>query len=130
MIILAIRTDKPEAELYIYDGNKKTAELKWQAHFKLAETLNFQIEEILNKSSISYNQIGGIVIYKGPGSFTGLRIGMSVANALAYAKHLPIVARGGQAWLKTGIANLLAAKNDKIANPQYGAAAHITKPKK
>lgn len=130
MKILALRTDKPEAELYIYDDDKKLAELKWQAHLKLAETLNAKIEEILNKSSISYEDLGGITVYKGPGSFTGLRIGISVANAIAFAQNIPIIARGGDDWLQKSIEDLQSGKNDKIAVPEYGAAAYTTKPKK
>jgi tRNA threonylcarbamoyladenosine biosynthesis protein TsaB len=133
-VILALRTDKPEAELYLYDvlglTYHKRAELKWPAHLKLAETLNSKIEEILNKSSILLDDLGGIVIFKGPGSFTGLRIGMSVANALAYAQNIPIVARGGEAWLTTAIKDLQTGQTDKIAIPEYGAPANITQPRK
>ena len=130
MIILALRTDKPEAELYLLDGAQQLAAIKWQAHLKLAETLNTQIEKILNKSSISYKDLKAIAIYKGPGSFTGLRIGMSVANALAYAQAIPIVARSGDDWLEKSIKALQAGQNDKIAVPKYGSPAHITQPKK
>jgi tRNA threonylcarbamoyladenosine biosynthesis protein TsaB len=97
---------------------------------QLAETLNNQIREILNKLSISLNDLQGIAIYKGPGSFTGLRIGMSVANALAYAQNIPIVARTGEPWLEKSISDLLSGQNDKIALPKYGAPVRITKPKK
>jgi len=130
VIILALRTDKPEAELYLLDGAQQLAAIKWQAHLKLAETLNTQIEKILNKSSISYKDLKAIAIYKGPGSFTGLRIGMSVANALAYAQAIPIVARSGDDWLEKSIKALQAGQNDKIAVPKYGSPAHITQPKK
>jgi tRNA threonylcarbamoyladenosine biosynthesis protein TsaB len=130
MITLAIRSDKPEAELYVYDDNKKLAEIKWQAHLKLAETLNSKIEEILNKLSISYADINSIAIYKGPGSFTGLRIGMSVANALAYAQNIPIAARGDDDWLETSLKDLQSGQNDKTAQPEYGAPVHTTKPRK
>ena len=130
MIILAIRSDKPEAELYIYDGHNLRAEIKWPAHLKLAETLNAKIEEILNKSSISYDDVGGIVVFKGPGSFTGLRIGAAVANALAYSLSIPVVAKTGPNWLDAGITDLLAGKNYKIAVPEYGSPAHITQPRK
>lgn len=130
MMTLGIRTDKPEAELYIYEADKQLAELKWAAHRELAETLNSKIEEMLNKLSISYDDINGLAIYKGPGSFTGLRIGMSVANALAYAQNIPIVANGGEAWLQQSIEDLLAGKNHKIATPAYGAPARTTQPKK
>lgn len=130
MIILGARTDKPEAELYLYDGNKKLAEIKWQAHLKLAETLNTKIEEILNKSNISYDELQGIAVYKGPGSFTGLRIGMSVANALAYAQNIPIVSKSGEDWLAESIMALEKGQNDKVVVPEYGASARTTQPRK
>lgn len=130
MIILALRTDKPQAELYIYDGNKEIFSLKWQAHLKLAESLNAKIEEILNKSSISYKDLDAIAVYKGPGSFTGLRIGMSTANAIAYSQDIPIIAAGSHDWLKRSIEDLQAGRNDKIAIPEYGAPARTTQPKK
>jgi tRNA threonylcarbamoyladenosine biosynthesis protein TsaB len=130
VIILALRTDHPKAELYLFDGEEKKAELKWQAHLKLAETLNSKIEEILNKSSISYDDLDGIAVYKGPGSFTGLRIGMSAANALAYAQDIPIAAVMGENWLTKGVKTLQIGRDDKIAIPEYGGPARITKPRK
>ena len=130
MIFLAMRTDKPEAELYLYDNQKKLAEIKWQAHLKLAETLNTKVEEILNLLSVSYNELDGLVIFKGPGSFTGLRIGMSVANALSYAQAIPIIATTGDSWLRVGIKSLASGQNDKVATPEYGAPPRVTQPKK
>ena len=130
MKILALRTDKPEAELYIYDNQKKLTEIKWAAHRQLAETLNSEIDKILNKSSISYKDLDGIAVFKGPGSFTGLRIGLSVANALAYSLDVPIVAAGGDDWLNDAINKLQARQNDRIAIPEYGSSVHVTRPKK
>ncbi|MBI2285845.1 tRNA (adenosine(37)-N6)-threonylcarbamoyltransferase complex dimerization subunit type 1 TsaB [Candidatus Saccharibacteria bacterium] len=130
MKVLAIRSDKPEAELYIYEGKDRLAEVKWQAHRQLTETIHNRINEILDSSSISLKEVQGIICFKGPGSFTGLRIGLSVANALAYAQEVPIVARGGKDWLEQGINDLLGGKNDKIVTPQYGAPAKTTSPKK
>ncbi|HEX5448164.1 MAG TPA: tRNA (adenosine(37)-N6)-threonylcarbamoyltransferase complex dimerization subunit type 1 TsaB [Candidatus Saccharimonadales bacterium] len=130
LIILALRTDKPQAELYLYDDSKKLSQTKWQAHMKLAETLNSRIEKILNKSSISYEDLGGIAIFKGPGSFTGLRIGIAVANALAYGLSVPIVGNTGEDWLEKSIQALKDSQNNKIAIPEYGAPVHTTKPRK
>lgn len=130
MIILVIRTDKPEAELYLYDGQKRLESIKWQAHLKLAESLNTQIEKILNKSSISYEDLQGIAVFKGPGSFTGLRIGASAANALAYSLDIPIIARGGKDWLNLALKDLESGNNDQIAVPEYGSRARTTRPRK
>lgn len=130
MIILAIRTDKPEAELYLYKDKTKLGEITWQAHRELSNTLLLKIKEILNTSSISLDELGGIVCFEGPGSFTGLRIGLSVANALTYSYSIPIVAPGGEKWLETGIRDLLAGKNDKIALPKYDRPAATTPARK
>ncbi len=130
MIILALRTDKPEAEIGLFDDHKELVYKKWLAHRQLADTIHNKMEEILNQSSIELGDIEGIVVFKGPGSFTSLRIGITVANALSYARQIPVVAKDGQDWLAHGIKDLLAGKNDKIAVPEYGAPANVTKPRK
>ena len=139
-VILGLRTDKPEAELYLYEVNvkgrtfHKLDELKWQAHRELAETIHKKIEELLQGRALlqgsALQAIEGIVCFKGPGSFTGLRIGLSVANALAYALEIPIVAKKNKDWLETGIKDLLAGKNDHVATPYYDRPAATTPPRK
>lgn len=133
-VILAIRTDKPQAELYLYANGKQLTAVKWQAHRQLANTLHVQLAKILDQSSIFWDDIQGIVCYQGPGSFTGLRIGLSVANALAYAQNVPIVARHGDDWIEKGIKDLLEgnppAGGDKITVPYYNRPAATTPPKK
>ncbi|MBI2009415.1 tRNA (adenosine(37)-N6)-threonylcarbamoyltransferase complex dimerization subunit type 1 TsaB [Candidatus Saccharibacteria bacterium] len=129
-VILGLRTDKPEAELYLYDGQKKLGEKKWQAHRELAETIHKQINKLLMLQGLSLQQIEGIVCFKGPGSFTGLRISLSVANALAYAQAIPIVAKHGEKWIESGIKDLLAGKKDRIALPYYDRPAATTPPRK
>jgi tRNA threonylcarbamoyladenosine biosynthesis protein TsaB len=130
MIILTIRTDKTEAEMGLYDNERQIAYEEWQAHRQLAETIHLKIKEILNKSSLSLEDIQGVVCFKGPGSFTGLRIGLTVGNALVYALKIPIVARPDLNWLENGIKDLLAGKNDKVALPEYGSEAKTTKQRK
>src|ERR1035437_6876639 len=125
MIVLTLRADRPEAELGLYDDQKQLAYTKWQAHLELSNTVHKEIKKILTKSSISLDDLEGIVCYSGPGSFTGLRIGLSVANTLAYAQDIPIVAKTGQDWIEAGIKDLLAGKNDKIALPKYGSPPNI-----
>lgn len=130
MIVLTIRTDNPWAELAIYKRDDKLAEEKWHAHGTLAETINVKIDKLLNKSSIKLDDIGGIVCFQGPGSFTGLRIGISVANALAYAENIPIAATRGRDWLEKGIKELESGKNQKITVPFYGRPAATTRQRK
>lgn len=130
MIILTIRTDKPEAEIGLYDDNKQLAYETWLAHRQLAETLHGKIESLLKGQDKTWSDISGIVCFQGPGSFTGLRIGLTVGNALAYSYGLPIVAAQDPEWLEHGVERLLASETDTRAMPFYGAEAHITLQKK
>lgn len=129
MIILTIRTDNPEAELGLYEDTQQLEHVVWHAHRQLAETLHKQIEHVLHKHGKSLHDVGGIACYEGPGSFTGLRIGLTVANTLAYGLAVPIVASGGDGWQKVAIKKLLAGGTDTMALPEYGADVHITLPK-
>jgi tRNA threonylcarbamoyladenosine biosynthesis protein TsaB len=129
MILLTIRTDKPESELGLYDGNKQLAYKTWEAHRQLAETLHLEIAKILQSQGLEISNIQAVVVYKGPGSFTGLRIGMSVANALAYSMQVPIVAESGE-WIEQGIKRLNKGQSDKVAIPNYGEPARTTTQKK
>lgn len=129
-LFLAIKTDREEAEVTIFDGPKKLDSISWEAHRTLARTLNAQIKKLLDLLSISYKQLNGIVVFSGPGSFTGLRIGATVANALAYSLDIPVVGRSGEDWQKNGIEALESGKNDNIAVPEYGTSAKTTISKK
>ncbi len=130
MIILTVRTDKPEAEIGLYDGPKQLSYVTWEAHRQLAETIHLKITELLKSQHTKLADIAGIACFQGPGSFTGLRIGMTVANTLSYSLNVPIVATQDPNWLETGIIQLQKGENDKVALPFYGADAHITPPKK
>jgi tRNA threonylcarbamoyladenosine biosynthesis protein TsaB len=130
MIILTLRTDKPEAEIGLYDGSTKLKGKTWAAHRKLAETLHAEILELLEAAGYSWVNIQGIVCYKGPGSFTGLRIGLSVGNALASSLTAPIVSQGGKSWEENGIKRLILGEDYKTALPEYGGEIFITAPRK
>lgn len=130
MIILTIRTDKPESEIGLYDGERQLAYETWLAHRQLAETLHGKIETLLKQQNKDWPDIAGIVCFQGPGSFTGLRIGLTVGNALAYSLGVPIVATQDPQWLEAGLKRLQAGENDTQVLPFYGADAHITPPKK
>jgi tRNA threonylcarbamoyladenosine biosynthesis protein TsaB len=130
MHILTIRTDKPEAELGLYLNGRQIAYVQWQAHRALAETIHIKIKELLDSEGKNLHQIEGLVVFKGPGSFTGLRIGISVANALAASLNIPIVATNGNNWTAEGLNRLKNSENEHITLPEYGSPPHITKPRK
>ncbi len=56
-----------------------------------AEKLHVFIEEILNKTNLTVRDLKAIAVSKGPGSYTGLRIGVSAAKGLCYALGIPLI---------------------------------------
>ncbi|TAH00227.1 MAG: tRNA (adenosine(37)-N6)-threonylcarbamoyltransferase complex dimerization subunit type 1 TsaB [Sphingobacteriales bacterium] len=57
-----------------------------------ATSLTLFIEEVILEAKITYHQINAIAVSKGPGSYTGLRIGVSTAKGLCYALNIPLLA--------------------------------------
>ncbi|HEV7454296.1 MAG TPA: tRNA (adenosine(37)-N6)-threonylcarbamoyltransferase complex dimerization subunit type 1 TsaB [Candidatus Saccharimonadales bacterium] len=130
MLILTLRTDKPEAEVGLFDDKTQIAYETWAAHRELSVQLHRKIEAILHSQGKALTDIGGIVCFAGPGSFTGLRIGLTVGDVLAYGLTQPVVGAKDPDWIQNGIDRLLRGENDKIAMPEYGAPVHITVSKK
>lgn len=129
-MILVIRTDKPESELYIYDNEHRlTDKLIWTADRKLADELLINIEILLKNNKLILNNVSGIIIFTGEGSFTGLRIGTTAANTLAYSLDIPIVESTGEEWIKTGLQKLSTAQPGNYVLPKYSSEPNITKPK-
>lgn len=130
MTILTIRTDKPEAEIGLYQDMRQLGSDSWQAHRILAETLHDRLRQALEAQGLQWKDVEGIIVYQGPGSFTGLRIGITVANSLAYGLKAAVVGTQGENWLAEGLQRLMAGQNDTMVLPEYGAEAHITQQKK
>lgn len=62
-----------------------------EAGYSHAEKLHVFIEESLKESKLSFNDLSAIAVSQGPGSYTGLRIGVSAAKGLCFALNLPLI---------------------------------------
>ena len=56
-----------------------------------AEELHLRISEIMQKAQVKFSQLDAVAVGKGPGSYTGLRIGVSSAKGLAYGLDIPLI---------------------------------------
>ena len=83
---------------------------------EMAEKLLGFIEEKLKENGKTWQDLSEITYFSGPGSFTGLRIGAAVVNALAHELDLPLYDHHGVKHL--------------IILPDYGRPANISSPKK
>lgn len=130
-MILTLKTDNPVAQIGLYnDQGEQVSYYPWQADRKLAKDLLKELKGQLDAQQLDWKDVTGIVVFKGPGSFTGLRIGLTVANTLSYSLDVPIIATEGENWIADGLARLRSGENDRLALPHYGAEANITMPKK
>jgi tRNA threonylcarbamoyladenosine biosynthesis protein TsaB len=128
-MIILLDTSTPVCKLSFIDGETRIDE-QWQADRELAHGLLKYIDTTLKAHSFSWKDITGIGVFEGPGSFTGLRIGLTVMNTLADTEHIPIVGAQNESWQKETIERLLSGQDDKIVMPFYGSDAHITAPRK
>ena len=129
-MILLLNTSTPTCYLYFAEASEITYEKTWESGRGLAKGLLLFIQQELKKQDLTWKDLSGLVVFKGPGSFTGLRIGITVMNSLAYANGLPIVGITGEQWQQEGLRRLAASENDTIVMPEYGGEANITKPRK
>lgn len=129
-MILAIQTDGPVTHLILMDpSGRKLAKDQWESGRELSDGLLERIKTVLTGQSSDIHGLTGILIHSGPGSFTSLRIGHTVANALAASLGIPVKGGRGEDWITDGVAALKAAPLGVIAMPFYGAEANISKPK-
>lgn len=130
-LTLTIRSDKPEAEVGVYTDGQQLSYHVWTAHRELSKTLLSVIRSELDRHGKTMHDLTDIIIFSGPGSFTGLRIGITVANTLAHELDTRIVGVADEhEWLERGFRRLDAGDDDRLVMPMYGAGAHITQQKK
>lgn len=88
-VILFINTsDSRKSEVTLTIGGKdisKTAENNWTS-----QTLLLLIEEILKENNLKFEDLTEIKLHEGPGSYTGLRVGAAVVNALSFLLKIPV----------------------------------------
>lgn len=89
MISLHIDTAKMDEVIVGLMINQEKTQLS-KNHEKGSQIVLAMIEEILQKNNLSLFDINQIFVNQGPGSYTGLRVGISIANALAFALHVQI----------------------------------------
>jgi tRNA threonylcarbamoyladenosine biosynthesis protein TsaB len=91
VILLAIDTSTQIVGIALYDGIHVLAESIWTSHAYHTVELAPAVADILDKIRIDMDAVGSVAVALGPGSFTGLRIGIALAKGIAFAKHLGIV---------------------------------------
>lgn len=88
---LAIDTSTDTASLALVQGSQVLAELTWHCGQNHSVELLPRLTHLLNQTRINLQSINCIIVARGPGSFNGLRVGISTAKGLAFSLGIPIV---------------------------------------
>ncbi len=88
--ILTIDTSNNKKISVGLEANGKKSEITQSATVLRSEAALPVVERLLKKNNIEINEINELKINKGPGSFTGLRVGTAIANALGFLLKIPI----------------------------------------
>ena len=91
-LILNIETATTNCSVSLAKKGKTIACLEEDdKNYSHSERLHVYIEDVCKKANVSINQLDAIAISKGPGSYTGLRIGVSAAKGLCYSLDIPLI---------------------------------------
>lgn len=88
-----------------------------------ASQLTLLIAEVLHEVGVSFSDLSAVAVSKGPGSYTGLRIGVSTAKGLCYATGLPLIAVGTLKMMAEGFKAIYAhlTGQDILLSPMVDA---------
>lgn len=128
-MILLLDTSTPACRVTLIDEAEQFNDT-WNADRTLARGLLSYLSQQLQIHGRSWPDITALGVMEGPGSFTGLRIGLTVMNTIADSQQIPIVGGRGDEWQEEVLGKLRKGKNDHMVLPFYGSEAHITAPRK
>ena len=90
-MILAIDTATRWAGLALHDGTAVIAEYGWRCLNNHTIELSPAIQDMLSRVDLSTSDLDGIAVAIGPGSYTGLRVGLALAKGMALASQIPLI---------------------------------------
>ena len=102
-LILHIETATDICSMALSDGDRQLSLIESGLERSHATLLNRFIRESAEEAGKSLKQLQAIAVSKGPGSYTGLRIGVSTAKGIAYALQIPLLAVGTLEHMASGV---------------------------
>lgn len=91
MLILGLETATRFTSVALVDEDDVLAELTYSGPMRPSQVLMPMVDRVLREAGLDRTRLGAVAAGAGPGSFTGLRLGLATAQALAYALGIPVV---------------------------------------
>ncbi len=125
-MLLALDSSTHKVGIALYDGVQVLGEMMWTSRQFHTVELAPAVAELLTRMDVSPAQLSALAVAVGPGSFTGLRIGLALAKGLALAQRLPLVGvptldilAAAQPLLEIPMAAVLQAGRGRLAVGWY-----------
>jgi tRNA threonylcarbamoyladenosine biosynthesis protein TsaB len=90
-MLLAVDTSTAQVGLAVYDGSQVVGEYAWRSSQRHTVELAPAIFELLTRCGLTMEDVRALGVALGPGSFTSLRVGLSLVKGLALARQLPLI---------------------------------------
>ena len=90
-MLLAVDTSTAQVGLALYDGAQVVGEYAWRSSQRHTVELAPAISELLTRCGITVDDVRALGVALGPGSFTSLRVGLSLVKGLALSRHFPLI---------------------------------------
>src|SRR5262245_19717768 len=90
-MLLAIDTATQTMSIALHDGRNLLAEKTWHTATNHTIELAPAVHRLLEQSDVGIPRLTGLAVSIGPGSYSGLRVGVALAKGLASARNLPLV---------------------------------------
>lgn len=119
-VILHIETATDICSVALSEGDRQLSLVESGQERSHARLLNSFIRQALEQAGLGFKDLHGLAVSKGPGSYTGLRIGVSTAKGLAYALEIPLLASGTLENMASGsathkdVGRLIAAHGNNL----------------
>lgn len=131
-MLLAIDTSTRQIGIALFDGTAILAESSWLSQDYHTVELAPAIESLLQRAQVPVSSLKALGVAIGPGSFTGLRIGLALVKGMALACHLPIfgvpsldITAYAQPVLDIPLAAVLSAGRKRLAVGWYRAKENV-----
>jgi tRNA threonylcarbamoyladenosine biosynthesis protein TsaB len=118
-VLLAIDTAAPRLQLAVLRDGDRVETLSEDMATGQAERLFPAIDELFSRAAVAYADLTRITVTTGPGSFTGLRIGLSAARGLGLARDIPVLGIPSLAALSLAVAGPSAVLLDAKRGEAY-----------
>lgn len=135
--LLLIETGTTVCSVAVSLGRDKSDEIVVREPRSHAKVIGTIINEILERNSLSIDSIDGVVVSEGPGSYTGLRVGVSIAKGICYGAGKPLIAinsllllarlvieSGAISSTDTIICPLLDARRDEVYAQKFDSSGN------